>query len=74
MNMIPLSPFLCLSLCGCSATNISRLSRELAKDPAIVSVQVRSVYGTVNFVRVGTTTNGVTVSPDGTVTVNQTRP
>ena len=57
-------------LTGCSSTNIAKLTKELAKDPAIVSVQVRSVYGTVNFVRVGTTTNGVVVSPDGTVKVN----
>lgn len=60
-----------IAACGCSTTNITKLTKELAKDPAIVSVRVGSVYGTLNFVRVGVTTNGVTVSPDGTVSVNR---
>lgn len=65
---------LLLVLTGCSTTNISKLTQALSKDPAIVSVKVSSVYGTVNVVRVGTTTNSVTVSPDGTVTVNKPPP
>ena len=59
-----------LVLCqGCSTTNITKLTEALAKDQAIVVVNVGSVYGTVKFTRVGCVTNGMTVSPDGTVTI-----
>ncbi len=54
---------------GCSTTNITKLTQALAKDPAIVVVSVGTVYGTLKFTRVGSVTNGMTVSPDGTVTV-----
>ena len=54
---------------GCSTTNISKLTEALAKDPAIVVVNIGTVYGTVKFTRVGCITNGLTVSPDGTVSV-----
>ncbi len=60
-----------LSLCGCSTTNITKLAKELSKDPAIISAKVSSIYGTASLVRVGVTTNRVTVSPDGTVTVGE---
>lgn len=59
-----------LPLCGCSSTNITKLVGALAKDPAIVSVYVPTMYGAVKFVRVGSTTNSVDVSPDGNVKVN----
>ncbi len=59
-----------LLLCaGCGTTNITKLTQALAKDPAIVVVKVSSVYGMVNFTRVGSLTNGMTISPDGTVSV-----
>jgi hypothetical protein len=57
------------ALSGCSTTNITKLTQALAKDPAIVVLNVGSVYGTVRFTRVGSITNGMTISPDGTVTV-----
>ncbi len=60
---------LLLACAGCSTTNITKLTQALAKDPAIVVVKVSSVYGTVNFTRVGSITNGMTVSPDGTVSM-----
>lgn len=56
-------------LAGCSTTNITKLTAALAKDPAIVVVSVNSIYGTVKFTRVGSITNGMTVSPDGTVSM-----
>lgn len=56
---------------GCTSTNITKLTQALAKDPAIVVVKVGTVYGTVNFTRVGTTANGMTISPDGTVAIKQ---
>ncbi len=58
-----------LAIAGCSTTNVTKLVTALAKDPAIVVVNVGTVYGTVKFTRVGSVTNGMTVSPDGTVTV-----
>lgn len=64
---------LVLALCsgGCASTNITELTKALANDPAIVVVKVGTVYGTVNFTRVGATTNGMTISPDGTVAIKQ---
>jgi hypothetical protein len=64
LSLLPL-----VLLCGCSSTNITDLTKALAKDPAIVIVKVGSVYGTLSFVRVGSQTNGVTVSPDGSVSI-----
>lgn len=66
-RLIPLLIF----LTGCSTTNITKLVKELAKDPAIVTVRVSSVYGTVNFTRIGGHTNIVTVTPDGTITTGK---
>lgn len=59
---------LVVALCGCSSTNVSSLVKALAKDPATVSVRIRSIYGSVDFVRVGGATNSVSISPDGTIT------
>ena len=59
-----------LLLCaGCSTTNITKLTQALAKDPAIVVLKVGTVYGTINFTRIGTITNGMTISADGSVSV-----
>jgi len=57
-----------LALCGCSSTNIAELTKALASDPATVRFHVTSIYGTVDYTRVGST-NGLTVAPDGTITV-----
>jgi hypothetical protein len=65
-----LSTFCFLLFPGCTSTNITKLVGALAKDPAIVSVYVPTMYGAVKFVRVGSTTNSVDVSPDGNVKVN----
>ena len=64
-----LSALLLLACAGCSTTNITKLTQALAKDPAIVVIKVGTVYGTINFTRVGSLTNGMTISPDGTVSV-----
>jgi len=60
---------LLIACTGCSSTNITKLTQALAKDPAIVVVSVNSVYGTVKFTRVGSITNGMSVSPDGSVSM-----
>ncbi len=71
LSLILLAFSAAIFLSGCSTTNITDLAKALANDPAIVSGQVASVYGTVKFSRVGSVTNClVTVSPDGTITVD----
>jgi len=67
--MKSLACLLLIACAGCSTTNITKLTQALAKDPAIVVVNVGTVYGTVKFTRVGCITNGMSVSPDGTVTI-----
>lgn len=57
-----------LAFTGCS--NMPKIVRALAKDQAIVSTKVVTIYGTAQLTRVGGVTNQtVTVSPDGTITV-----
>jgi len=50
--------------------NLAKNIQALGKDPAIVVGNIATVYGTGKFIRVGVTTNSVTVQPDGTVIVN----
>ncbi len=69
-RLLCIAPLLLLSG-GCSSTNINELAKTVAGDPAIISAQIASVYGTVKFSRVGSVTNClVTVSPDGTISVD----
>jgi hypothetical protein len=56
----------CVLLTGCAGG----LAKHLAKDGAIVIVNMGSPWGNQKVVRIGTTTNSVTVSPDGTVGIN----
>lgn len=69
MKLLLLTPL--ILLCGCSSTNVTKLIGALAKDPAIVSVKISSIYGTVNFTRIGGHTNTVTVTADGTISVGK---
>lgn len=50
-------------LVGCSTTNIAKLVRELAKDPATVAISVQSVYGTMYFMRTGATNQQIIMGP-----------
>jgi hypothetical protein len=57
---------------GCVSTaSFNRLARELAKDPATVTVRVATPYGSLSFTRINAGTNTLPhrVAPDGTVTV-----
>lgn len=58
-------------LCGCVSGGA--LVRELAKDPATVSLRVTSVYGTIDYVRTnpGTNTAAHAIGPDGTVRIGE---
>lgn len=57
--MIPLS--------GCGG--LPKLARALAKDPAIVVIEVNTPYGKQSLIRIGNNTNDVVIK-DGTITVN----
>ena len=69
MKMLLLSLLLAAGCAGC--TGLASTVKELKDDPAIVTGQINTIYGTAHFTRVGVThTNStVTVSPDGTITV-----
>jgi len=57
--------------CASSAQRMATLITAAGKDNATISASVTTIYGTVKFVRTNPMTNStVTVSPDGTVTVN----
>jgi hypothetical protein len=61
-----------LFLTGCSS--LPDVARVLKGDNATVVVKVNTVYGTGSFIRTNPDTNhSVTISPDGTVAVNQFR-
>lgn len=55
-------------LSGC--TNLDKSIEALGKDGAIVTGRIGTVYGTLDFRRVGATTNSVEVTPEGKITVN----
>ncbi len=53
-----------LLLCaGCSTTNITKLVKELSKDPATVAVSIQSVYGTVYLLRTVDTNRIILIGP-----------
>jgi hypothetical protein len=60
---LPLLLLLICPLVGCSTTNISKLVRELAKDPATVAISVQSVYGTMYFMRTVATNQQIIMGP-----------
>jgi hypothetical protein len=57
---------------GCvSPSKLAAVVEQLKDDPAIISTKVSTIYGTAYLTRIGGQTNSVTVSPDGTITVNK---
>lgn len=71
MRNIALLALLVPIFVGCSTANLSKLVGQLKNDPAIVAAKVTSIYGTAQLTRVGGQTNSVSVSPDGTITINR---
>ena len=59
--MITILLLLLLSLSGCSATNISALIEQLAKDPAANCISIGTPYGSVMLAR-GTPQASVNIS------------
>lgn len=63
-----LGAFVALSQPGCMS--VGSLVKELAHDPATVSVQVMTPYGSLKFVRTNPSTNqSVVVDPTGVITI-----
>lgn len=59
-----------LLLCGCTATNISKLATAIGKDQATWKVHVMTPYGSGDYTRIGHTDGQtVTVSPDGSISI-----
>lgn len=54
---------------GCA--QYGTVSRELAKNGAIVKMKIGTPWGVQDIIRVGTTTNKVEIRPDGTIIINQ---
>lgn len=69
MKTLFFASVLAVVVTGCAGQ--AQLVKALAKDPAIVTSKVVTPWGNGSFVRVGVSTNimSVTVSPDGTVTI-----
>lgn len=57
-----------LPLTGCMS--FTGLVKQLAKDPAVVSLKVRTLYGSGELVRAGSNTNSVQITEEGEVVVN----
>jgi len=65
--ILGLSALVALST-GCAG--MGTVSRNLKDDGAIVILEMGTPWGNQKLVRIGGQTNSVTVSPDGTVTIN----
>lgn len=70
-SLVLIAALALIPLTGCATRNLAASLKELGDDPAIVVGSINTVYGTAKLVRIGVTTNSVTVNPDGTVTVNK---
>ena len=55
-------------LAGCSTTNLAQVVKAAAGDPATIKVRITTIYGTIDFIRIGATNISTTVNPDGVAT------
>lgn len=68
-TMAVISLALCLTFSmGC--INLSKLTRELAKDPAALKVQLTTIHGSLNVSRAGSNTNSIQITSQGEIVVN----
>lgn len=68
MNKLLLSLLSVGLLSGCAGA--ANVVKAFGKDRAIFIVNAGTPYGAQRIVRIGETTNSVTVSPEGAVTIN----
>ena len=71
--MLRLLPLLLLTplLSGCNG--LTSLAKQLKNDPAVVKMDIVTLYGTGKFIRIGNNTNSIVVDPDNTVHINEKR-
>jgi hypothetical protein len=62
------------AVCFTGCTNLPSVAKALSKDPAFVTLQVRTIYGTAFFTRDGRPLSGDTVTPEGAVTSTPAAP
>ena len=67
MKKLILSLSLLLSS-GCA--QYGTVSKHLAENGAVVKMKIGTPWGVQDIVRVGTTTNKITITPDGTIKIN----
>lgn len=68
MKLVILISLIVVALTGC--TGLTGVIKQLKNDPAVVKMDIVTLYGTGKFVRVGNNTNTVSIAPDGTVSIN----
>lgn len=57
-----------IALTGC--TGLNGLAAQLKDDPAVVKMDIVTLYGTGKFIRIGSNTNNVVIAPDGSININ----
>jgi hypothetical protein len=66
-KFLPIIGLLILST-GCA--NVPKLITAIGKDPSAARLNVRTIYGTIEFVRGGNSTNSIKINTDGAIDVN----
>jgi len=56
------------AVCFTGCNNMPAVAKALSKDPALVTLQVRTIYGTAFFTRDGRPLSADTITPEGAVT------
>jgi hypothetical protein len=54
-----------VAVLGTGCVNTAGIVEQLAKDPAAVHLQIRTIYGSIDLARVGGQTNSVQLTSDG---------
>ena len=73
MRNVLLGLMVVAGLSGCAAGSAAKFAKVLGNDKAIFVINAGTPYGTQKIVRIGETTNSVTVTPEGQVTVNSNK-
>jgi len=71
MKLKILLAMVAIAFTGCAG--LGTVTKNLAKDGAIVRADVNSPWGKQTLIRVGATTNSVRIGPDGQIEINKPR-
>jgi len=71
MKFLKLFPVVVVAgvLSGCCA-GVGKIAEQLKDDPALVILDIRTIYGTAHLIRHGSPTNTLTIGPDSALAVN----